>query len=253
MTDAPLGQDKSIYWSKRWRDLRKQVFARDQYTCRMCGKLCHGEGRADPNAPECDHITPHRNDPALMWDPDNLQTLHKRCHSIKTSIEDGGMFSGAQTHPEWLPKPACPVVVVSGPPGAGKTTWAQAKAGPADVVIDLDDCFTLVCGVHGHHADKSHLKAALRIRNKMLANLASQRTGRAYFIVGAPTKAERQWWADKLSATVHLIRPEPNEIAARDLTQHRKDLAFQWYELERLNRWKKPAKTRTVGLDGYPV
>ena len=242
-----------MYWSTRWRALRLQVFARDLYNCQACGRPCTGQGRADPLAPECDHIKPHNGDPALMWDTSNLQTLHKRCHSIKTSIEDGGMHSGAQAHPDWLPTPACDVALVCGPAGAGKTTWAKAQAGRQDQVIDLDECFAMVCGTHGHDADKRHLSAALRVRNKMLANLASERHGTAYFIVSAPTQAERDWWADKLGAEVHLIAPPLDDILSRDIGPRRKRLASEWHQAAAKNEWAPPKRVREVGLDGYPV
>ena len=35
-----------------------------------------------------DHIVPHRGDPKLFWDPDNWQTLCKRCHDKKTGEFD---------------------------------------------------------------------------------------------------------------------------------------------------------------------
>jgi 5-methylcytosine-specific restriction protein A len=177
-----------------------------------------------------------------MWDIDNLQTLHKKCHAIKTTLEDGGMHSGAQSHPIWLPKPACPVTVVCGPPGSGKTTWAKEQAAAGDEIIDLDDCFTVVCGVHGHDADRKHLGAAIRVRNKMLASLAGKRAGRAYVIVSAPTRAERDWWAETLSADIHLIRPEGGVIGKRNISERRKQLAADWYTAEIMDAWRPPQR-----------
>lgn len=40
-------------------------------------------GRAWPN--EVDHIVPHKGDQELFWEPENWQTLCKRCHSSKTA------------------------------------------------------------------------------------------------------------------------------------------------------------------------
>jgi 5-methylcytosine-specific restriction endonuclease McrA len=38
-----------------------------------------------------DHITPHKGDAALFWDPANWQPLCKRCHdSTKQRLEKGG-------------------------------------------------------------------------------------------------------------------------------------------------------------------
>ena len=37
-----------------------------------------------------DHITPHRGDHTLFWDPDNHQAMATVCHNKKTAKEDGG-------------------------------------------------------------------------------------------------------------------------------------------------------------------
>lgn len=187
-----------------------------------------------------------------MWDMGNLQTLHKRCHSIKTAIEDGGMTTGAQAHPDWLPKPSCPVVLVCGPAGAGKTTWANAQAQRYDEVIDLDECFRLVCGEHGHTANRKHLGSALRLRNRLIANLAAKRQGTAYVIVSAPTAKEREWWAGKLNATVHVVRCPLAVIEARPISDRRKRLAREWFNEELVGEWRQRGLTE-VGADGYPI
>src|SRR4051812_48913924 len=60
----------------RWKRLRLKVFLRDLYTCQCgCG---HIEG--DTSLLVGDHIIPHRGDPDLFWDEDNVQTLFKPCH-----------------------------------------------------------------------------------------------------------------------------------------------------------------------------
>lgn len=37
-----------------------------------------------------DHIVPHKGDLSLFWSRSNWQSLCKRCHDIKTAMEDGG-------------------------------------------------------------------------------------------------------------------------------------------------------------------
>ena len=63
--------------SKRWAATRRTIFARDHYTCRMCGR----HGRA-----ECDHVLPISKGGAL-WALSNLQTLCRTCHIKKTRGE----------------------------------------------------------------------------------------------------------------------------------------------------------------------
>jgi 5-methylcytosine-specific restriction endonuclease McrA len=71
---------RQIEWRKwynlaRWKRLRWQTLVRDLFTCQMCNRI---EG--DTSLLVCDHKEPHRGDPDLFWDPENLQCLCKPCH-----------------------------------------------------------------------------------------------------------------------------------------------------------------------------
>jgi 5-methylcytosine-specific restriction endonuclease McrA len=55
------------------------VFERDGYICQRTGEICAGVGN-DPNAPVANHKRPHRGDPKLFWDIDNLETVTKAVH-----------------------------------------------------------------------------------------------------------------------------------------------------------------------------
>lgn len=50
---------------------------------------CVSGGHASPSE-VVDHITPHRGDETLFWDPENHQALCSACHNRKTAREDGG-------------------------------------------------------------------------------------------------------------------------------------------------------------------
>ena len=81
----PRQQDKHLYNSKRWKDLRRRKLSSKRYCeCPHCkGKFIPGE--------VVDHIKPHRGDTRLFFDYSNLQTLAKDCHdSMKQSEERGG-------------------------------------------------------------------------------------------------------------------------------------------------------------------
>ena len=70
---------RRLYDRRMWRDeIRPQQLAREPL-CRTCAK--RGVITA---ATEVDHIEPHAGDMALFRDPENLQSLCKSCHSLKT-------------------------------------------------------------------------------------------------------------------------------------------------------------------------
>lgn len=79
---------RSPYNNRRWRTLRAR-FLKANPLCAYCER----EGTMTP-ATIADHKTPHRGDPALMWDEGNLQPLCKRHHdSAKQAEEKGRTYS----------------------------------------------------------------------------------------------------------------------------------------------------------------
>jgi 5-methylcytosine-specific restriction protein A len=75
---------RAWYHTKRWRELRANQLAREPL-CRMC--MADGIITA---ANVCDHITAHKGDDRLFWDPVNFQSLCKPHHDRdKASIEMG--------------------------------------------------------------------------------------------------------------------------------------------------------------------
>lgn len=235
-------------YGSRWQKARIPFLAANP----LC-VMCQAKGIVTA-ARIVDHITPHKGDQDLFWDQSNWQALCKPCHDLKTITEDGGLDSGAMTHPEWLPLPACRVVLVTGPAGAGKTTYCREQAKAQDIIIDLDDCFEAVCGVHGHDADRKYLKQAIRYRNKLMASLTTKTSGTAYVIVSAPSEAEVAWWAHKLNAD--HVRIDPGQATVKErIAGRRWQAALDWYAKAKANDWAPPSgiKPRQIGADGWPI
>lgn len=87
---APRPHSADRGYDGRWRKFRlawlKQQFAAGNVLCSWCGKPLDGASKDI----HVDHVIPHKNDPALMYDPNNLAPMHARCHSEKTCQQDGG-------------------------------------------------------------------------------------------------------------------------------------------------------------------
>jgi 5-methylcytosine-specific restriction protein A len=67
------------YCSKRWQDIRADVIRAEPFC-----KLCIARGLRVLTV-DVDHIRPHKGDPYLFWNLENLQGLCKACHSRKTT------------------------------------------------------------------------------------------------------------------------------------------------------------------------
>jgi len=112
--------------------------------------------------------------------------------------------------------------------------------------------------------DRSTLNLAMRQRNAMLGSLKHAKHGKAFFIVGAPTSAERMWWAMKLgqgseaSAGAEIVSMDvpPEECRRRaiargsdpkDVDTYLRSASFVWTA-------PKPARKKLgIDADGYPI
>jgi len=167
----------------------------------------------------------------------------------------------AASHPPWLRRSGVPLTIVCGPPCSGKTTFVARRRGPSDIVIDLDSIKRGLCPGFRHwepEVDAALLAEALRVRNAMLASLEGRTTGRAWFIVAAPTEAERQWWQGKLGGYVLLLHPGLEECKRRAIIRDTPLAIAGIDDWERKAREPWPREEaawhrRAIGLDGWPI
>lgn len=160
-----------------------------------------------------------------------------------------------------LPRPSCRVMLVCGPPAAGKSTYVKARASRDDIVIDLD----LIAREHGWGRSRpaSELAVLLTDRNGRLAALANEPPERvAWVILGAPAPSLRQWWAEALGVqpdNVIVFAPSRQELYRRIRSdpdrRHVQQLHFalvdKWLARERADN---PGISRGgCGPDGYPT
>lgn len=219
--------------------------------CAECAAL----GLVEPTT-EIDHIVPIAFGGTDT--DDNVQGLCTPCHAAKSALEQAGQEAGA-THPTWLKPSRVPVVIVCGPPAAGKSTWVDEASGRNDLVIDVDRILARLNGGQAHQVGGRHLGQAIRARNIMLADLARTDATRAWFITSAPTAAERQWWSDQLGGAsrciIRVMDPGQQECARRAIargTPHHVPVIAAWH-LNSRKPWLPPkarAPRPETGADG---
>jgi len=188
---------------------RKRIKARDDYTCQACGAVEH----KPIVVLEIDHIVPL----SVSHDEsdDNLQALCRDCHAMKTAAESRSHVSSL---PEWLPKSLIPVIVVCGPPGAGKSTYVHARANSCDLILDTDEIAARSTGKPIYQATPEDIDAAIRYRNTILARLSRQRDAelyeRCWLVASASTARARAFWRKRATELI-VLDPGIDECVRR--------------------------------------
>jgi hypothetical protein len=160
-----------------------------------------------------------------------------------------------------LPKPNCKVVLVCGPPAAGKTTYVKAHASARDIVIDFD----MIARERGFglNPPAEIIPELLRTRNERLAALANEPVERvAWVALTAPSPSLRKWWCEALGVRPEdliLLQPTRSELYQRiredperaHVRRRHYMLVDQWYERERTDNSGIPVS----GCDesGFPT
>lgn len=205
-----------VYATPEYRAWRIEVVARAGGRCEAVehGRRC---SKAQPeHRMYADHIV-ELKDGGHPFDLRNGQCLCASHHETKT-VEARRVryaWSGSLTHPH-LPKPTCRVMLICGPPAAGKSTYVRDHAAPADIIIDLDTIARQL-GMGRHRPDSA--RPLLLERNRRLAALAHEPATRtAWVIVTAPSKRTRQWWCTALGVQptdMVLLIPTRSELYRR--------------------------------------
>lgn len=233
----------SIYSTARWKRLRLAHLSRFPL-CMDCRQRSMIE-----MATVVDHVVPISAGGPAYPGHDGLRSLCVPCHSRKTArgVEagavrttrerkgcdaDGNSFDtshpwnggdGALSReaidrrmPLGLRPSRIPLVIVTGPPGAGKSTYVREHAGSHDLVICLDTIMQEITRLPEHHRAAWATARALETRNRLLSGLADdQDHHRAWFIVAAPKPSERRSWSARLGGELIVLDTQLPECVRR--------------------------------------
>ncbi|GAA4100862.1 AAA family ATPase [Nonomuraea soli] len=130
-------------------------------------------------------------------DVSNYQPEHLSCGSAKRALG---------TH----------IVLVTGPPCAGKTTYAEHHARPGDLVLDLDAIARQQGSTRYWHHDRATLARAEQVMRREIMRLAARRSGRAWIIRCVPDGGSRTGLARLVRADqVVVLLPRGSTLVRR--------------------------------------
>lgn len=142
------------YNDAAWKRVRRVVLERDGYVCQVRGANCTGV------ADQVDHIVPLHAGGSYL-EPTNLRASCRRCNVARGNR--------ARSRDGWKTGKAR-IVLVVGPPGAGKSSLVEAEAGPADVVVDYDRLLDALGPAIPRGGDQRH-DVTMAARNAVLSKI----------------------------------------------------------------------------------
>lgn len=206
--------------SPRWQRFRLEILERDGYICQIRGPKCKKK------ATEVDHIVPLA-DGGPMFDPANCRAACNWCNTWRAQRQKSREgWKRADTH----------IVLVMGPPAAGKTTHVERHAAPGDVVIDYD-AIAQALGPGGNH------ELVMQLRGKLLTQLRrGELPARRAWVLSCDPAAERRFPHHE----VVVLDPGKDEVlrrCSRERPRHLLAVAEDWYR-RRAAQTAEPASIR---------
>lgn len=126
------------------------------------------------------------------------------------------------------------LIVVTGPPAAGKSTWVRSKARPGDIVIDYDRLAQALQANSGdtHDHPKAVRAVAFRARSAAIEEALQHRNDVDVYVIHSlpPSQISRRY--EEHDATVVVVDPGKDVVLARIAEQRPHTMikvAERWY------------------------
>ena len=139
------------------------------------------------------------------------------------------------------------LIVVTGPPAAGKTTYVAEHAKPGDIRIDLDHLANTLAGEdQDNHEHAAHILTVAKAARQAAIDAAIKQDCDVWLIHTKPTTKQLDNYRD-LGATIHVVDPGKDVVMKRCKRERPKGALFaaaKWYD-------NKPTAKKSTHERGY--
>lgn len=236
--DAQRPSARKRGYDTRWDKARAGYLAKHP----LCAK-CEEYGETTL-ATVVDHITPHNGDPKLFWDSNNnWMALCRACHNgAKQSMEKTATDTPAKAR-------RARVMLVCGPPGAGKAAYVTRFRKAGDLVVDTDALFVALSGEPRHTQPANLMPYVAEARDAVLRRLEHSDPDLTVWLIGAgATRGMRRRLALSLAAKVIVLATPPSGCQRRILRDPGRSHLYQSIK-PMIERWwqdYEPNDTDTI-------
>lgn len=134
------------------------------------------------------------------------------------------------------------LIVVTGPPAAGKTTYIREHAKPGDIRIDLDHIANTLAGEdQGNHEHAAHILTVAKAARQAVIDAAIKQDCDVWLIHTKPTPKQLDDY-QALGAVIHEIDPGKDVVMKRCKEQRPRGSLFaaaKWYDVKSKPATKK--------------
>lgn len=193
------------------------------------GRVCHLQ------LPGCtkvattkDHIVPY-----VQGGTDALSNFRPACKTCNSKRQDRNL--GAR------------VKVITGPPGAGKSTYVREHAGPADVIIDLDRIARAIMheDTEGTHDYPDHIRhVAIGMRSAAIQRATRLRESAVVWLIHSVPKPDQLTEYERMRWEIVAI--DPGRAVVDQRVRDQRPAAVR----SAVDRWYDQQTAATVGAVG---
>ena len=193
-----------FYHSKEWQNTRATVLARDYRLCQRCGL----EGSL------VDHIIPSKDDWQDRTNIDNLQTLCRDCHKLKTKREWTKHNKGSERYMQ--------IHIVCGLPASGKTTYVERHRGMHDLTYDYDSLMQSLSGLPSHERNIDVHDYVVLFFEQLLRKLKAEQTFDNVWIIQTYPDSKIDTLLSNYHDIDHILIDTKKEICIQRLKEQKR-------------------------------
>lgn len=198
-----------FYHSTAWKHKRQEILERDYGLCQRCGM----------DADLVDHIIPSKDDWDDRLNSDNLQSLCRNCHRIKTKREWMKHHKGMTRYMD--------IVVVCGLPGSGKTTYVKRHMTEHDLIYDYDSLMHSLSGLPMQQSNHDVHDYIMLFFDQMLRKLKSEQTFDHVWIIRTLPDKRIDTLLSNYHHIDHIVVDTDPIVCERRLKQRNQNISFQ--------------------------